>query len=251
MANALVSLSKVNKIYGDKVKTHVLFDIYLEIAESKFVAIIGPSGSGKSTLLNILGALDRPTDGKIIINGQDLSLLNENQLADFRNEVMGFIFQFHYLLPEFTALENVLIPFLIRRGRADQETTARALELLEKLGLGEQVKKPINQLSGGQQQRVAIARALINKPRLILADEPTGSLDTKSGGAVLELLRQINVENRTTFLVVTHDRTVAAKADQIIELVDGRIFRSYLPEELGSTQTWYDGLNAYACSVDE
>lgn len=247
MADILVKLSKVNKIYGDKVKTHVLFDIDLEIEDSKFIGIIGPSGSGKSTLLNILGALDRPTTGELIIDGENITLLNENRLADFRNRVMGFIFQFHYLLPEFTSLENVLIPFFIRNGKADKPTTARAMELLERLELGDQAKKPISQLSGGQQQRVAIARALINKPRLILADEPTGSLDTKNSAKVLELLREINRENKTTFLVVTHDRAVATKADRIIELVDGRINKSYLPEELGETSTW-SNLDNYACT---
>jgi len=181
MADTLVFLDSINKIYGKEIQTHVLFDVSLEIPRGQFLALIGPSGSGKSTLLNILGALDRPSSGFIHINNQDLNQLNDNQLADFRNRSMGFVFQFHYLLPEFTTIENVLLPYWIGKGKPAKSKIEEAGRLLERVGLGNQINKRITLLSGGQQQRVAIARALLNRPQLILADEPTGSLDTKSG----------------------------------------------------------------------
>lgn len=248
MDNIIVQLQKINKYYGDTIKNQVLFDIDLDIAEGKIIALIGPSGSGKSTLLNILGTLDKPSYGNIIIKNQDMGELNEDQLADFRNKFLGFIFQFHYLLPEFNALENVLMPYQIaHRGMPSKEIQEKATVLLEKVGLGDKIYSRINNLSGGQQQRVAIARALINQPKLILADEPTGNLDTKSSEQTLELLRNINLEFGSTFIIVTHDRNVASKTDRIIELVDGRIYRDLLPNELGQAKTW-DELFTYSCT---
>ena len=230
MDNILVSLDSVNKVYGDEVKTQVLFDVSLEIPQGQFLALIGPSGSGKSTLLNILGALDRPSSGTILINQQNLVQLNENQLADFRNKFLGFVFQFHYLLPEFTTIENVLLPYWIGKGKPNRQMFNEAQRLIERVGLANQINKRINLLSGGQQQRVAIARALLNRPQLILADEPTGALDTKSGEQVLDLMQEINDENNTTFIVVTHDRNVALRAERIIELIDGRICKDFFPQ---------------------
>ncbi|MGC8778676.1 MAG: ABC transporter ATP-binding protein, partial [Candidatus Caldatribacteriaceae bacterium] len=176
----LVALQKVNKIYGEAVKYQVLFDITMTVPRGQFLALIGPSGSGKSTLLNLIGALDRPTSGDILIQGQNLNHFSDEALARFRNKFLGFIFQFHYLLPEFNALENVLIPYWIGSGKPGQEIVERAMHLLEQVGLRDVAKKRINLLSGGQQQRVAIARALLNAPQLVLADEPTGALDTKT-----------------------------------------------------------------------
>lgn len=247
MAENLLKLQKINKVYGVEVQNQVLFDIDLEIPQGQFLALIGPSGSGKSTLMNILGALDRANSGDIIIDGQPLNGLNENQLADFRNRIMGFIFQFHYLFPDFTALENILIPAQIYSGISVQPAVrARAIELLQRVGLGDKAEAKIRNLSGGQQQRVAIARALINTPKLVLADEPTGSLDTKTSEQIMQLLQEINREIGTTFVIVTHDRKIAAQADRIVELVDGRIYHNYLPGELGQAKAWED-LKAYSC----
>jgi len=250
MADLLVSLDSINKIYGIEIKTQVLFDVTLEIPRGQFLALIGPSGSGKSTLLNILGALDRPSSGLIKINNQDLNRLNDNQLADFRNKFLGFIFQFHYLLPEFTTLENVLIPYWIGRGKPGQSVITEARQLIDRVGLVSQMNKRINRLSGGQQQRVAIVRALLNHPQLILADEPTGALDTISGGQALDLMQEINAENHTTFIVVTHDRNVALRAERIVELIDGRICKDFLPHDLGKEKS-LEILETHACILDE
>ncbi|MEN3185989.1 MAG: ABC transporter ATP-binding protein, partial [Atribacterota bacterium] len=170
----LVTVQNVNKIYGTAIQYQVLFNITLNVPGGQFLALIGPSGSGKTTLLNIIGALDRPTSGAVFIRGQNLNHLSDEDLARFRNKFLGFVFQFHYLLPEFNALENVLIPYSISSGKPNKEIVERAMYLLERVGLKEAIKKRINLLSGGQQQRVAIARALLNSPQLILADEPTG-----------------------------------------------------------------------------
>jgi len=250
MDNVLVSLDSVNKVYGDEVKTQVLFDVSLEIPQGQFLALIGPSGSGKSTLLNILGALDRPSSGTILINQQNLVQLNENQLADFRNKFLGFVFQFHYLLPEFTTIENVLLPYWIGKGKPNRQMFNEAQRLIERVGLANQINKRINLLSGGQQQRVAIARALLNRPQLILADEPTGALDTKSGEQVLDLMQEINDENNTTFIVVTHDRNVALRAERIIELIDGRICKDFFPQIVGKEKS-IEILESHACVWDD
>ena len=219
----IVELKNITKIYGDKVKTQVLFGLNLSIEKGSFNAIIGQSGSGKSTLLNILGTLDRPTDGEIIINGVDTKSMNTNQLAKLRNETLGFIFQFHYLLPEFTALENVLMPYRIMGKKIDDKVMERANELIDLVGLTKVKNNPATQMSGGQQQRTAIARSLMNNPSIILADEPTGNLDSDTTEQIYDLMRQINKKYNTTFIIITHDQHVAEKTDRIIEVKDGRI----------------------------
>ena len=222
MSNIL-ELVNVNKIYGTEIKNHVLHDINLSFEAGSFNSIIGQSGSGKSTLLNIIGTLDRATTGDVLIDGKNIKEMNANQLADYRNETIGFVFQFHYLLPEFTALENVLMPYLIRNGRVTKEIKARAEESMRLVGL-ESVKNNLStKMSGGQQQRTAIARALINDPKIVLADEPTGNLDSDTTEETYDLLRDINQKSGTTFIVITHDRRIAEKADRIIEIKDGRI----------------------------
>ena len=223
MDKHILKLENVNKIYGTVVKTHALKDLSLTIGESSFNAIIGQSGSGKSTLLNIIGALDNPTSGKVYINDKDISEMKTNQLADVRNQTLGFIFQFHYLLPEFTTMENVLMPYWMNNINPPKEIIDKANYLLDKMGLSEVKEKLTTQISGGQQQRTAIARSLINNPRLILADEPTGNLDSENTKTVYDLLRDINREFGTTFILVTHDQRVAEMADRIIELKDGII----------------------------
>jgi len=221
----IIELNKINKIYGEKtpVPTQVLFDLSLEIEESSFNSIIGQSGSGKSTLLNILGTLDKATSGEVFINGKNTQAMTKNQLSNLRNETIGFIFQFHYLLPEFTAFENVLMPYRISKKPITKEVIDRANELLDIVGLTKVKNNLAINMSGGQQQRVAIARSLINNPKIILADEPTGNLDSDTTEQVYELLRSINQRFKTTFIVITHDRHIAEKADRIIEIKDGRI----------------------------
>lgn len=241
----LLSLKNVNKIYGDKVKTQVLSDINVSFQQREFSAIIGQSGSGKSTMLNIIGTLDRPTSGGVYALGRDLTGLSDDQLAVFRNRMMGFIFQFHYLLPEFTALENVLIPFWLGQGSPPAEKMKLARELLERVGVAERMNNKSTDLSGGQQQRVAIARALINRPRLILADEPTGNLDSDSAAQVNELMREINQEFGTTFIIVTHDRHIAAQCDRVIEIKDGRIVQDYLTAGKDHKCKWDDLAPSY------
>lgn len=201
---------------------HALRGVNMEIFPNEMVGIIGPSGSGKSTLLGIIGGLDSPTDGMIEIDGLDITRMNENQLTDVRNQKIGFIFQFFNLIPTLTAWENVALPIefaQMRRRKPDQ----RAKELLAMLGLGDRLHHRPNELSGGQQQRVAIARALANDPPILLADEPTGNLDSKSGDAVLAALNAIRDENGTTVVLVTHDPKLAAQMDRVLTLVDGTI----------------------------
>jgi lipoprotein-releasing system ATP-binding protein len=208
----------------------------MEAHAGQFVAIIGQSGSGKSTLLNILGALDTPTEGQVLIDGIDIGALDSNGLADLRGNKVGFVFQFHHLLEEFTCLENALMPVTIQKGRPTREDTAYAVKLLERVGLGSQLKKRANQMSGGQQQRNAIVRALTNKPKLVLADEPTGNLDSRSGAEVFALMREIARETGVAFLMVTHDDRLAQQADRILKIEDG-----YMQEEVPRAQvdsTW-------------
>ena len=219
----IMELKEITKIYGSKIKTQVLFGINLAFEEGSFNSIIGQSGSGKSTLLNILGSLDRPTSGDIIINGKNTKNMGTVELAQLRNESLGFIFQFHYLLPEFTALENVLMPYRISKKPITQQVIDYANELLDIVGLTRVKNNLAVNMSGGQQQRVAIARSLMNNPKIILADEPTGNLDSDSTEQVYELLRKINHKYGTTFIIITHDRHIAEKADRIIEIKDGRI----------------------------
>lgn len=225
MDNILLKTDNITKEFGKEIKSQVLFGINLEIHAGEFISMIGASGSGKSTLLNILGALDRPTTGAVMIDGTNLGLLNDDQLAYFRNRTIGFIFQSHFLLPQFTVLENVLIPYLIYAGKAPKEIRARALELLDRVGLSHRRDNRANAISGGEQQRVAIARSLMNNPGLILADEPTGNLDSKNTQNVFELLKAINRDYQTTFIMVTHDHTLAEKCDRLLELKDGLIIQ--------------------------
>jgi len=222
MSNML-EIKGINKIYGEEIKTQVLYDINLSFEQGSFNSIIGQSGSGKSTILNIMGTLDKATSGEIIIDGKNVKNMSNNQLAALRNSTIGFVFQFHYLLPEFTALENVLMPYEIKHGKVTKEIIKKAEDYLKLVGL-EDVKNNLStKLSGGQQQRTAIARALINNPKIILADEPTGNLDSDSTETIYELLRNINQEIGTTFIIITHDKRIAEKTDRIIEIKDGRI----------------------------
>lgn len=223
MHNSIIELKKINKIYGTSVKTQVLYDLNLDIKEGSFNSIIGQSGSGKSTLLNIVGTLDKPTSGEVYIDGRRTDQMKKNELADLRNRTMGFVFQFHYLLPEFTALENVLMPHRIIDERVSRETIDRANELMSLVGLDKVKNNLATNMSGGQQQRTAIARALMNNPKIILADEPTGNLDSDTTETIYNLLRDINKKYKTTFIVITHDRRIAEKADRIIEIKDGKI----------------------------
>lgn len=201
---------------------NALKGINLEINPGEFTAIMGPSGSGKSTLLNMIGALDRPTKGNVIINGRDLSQLNDNQVADLRNTEIGFIFQFFNLIPRMDALGNVELPMAIK-GTGRRKRHDRAEKLLSLVGLGDRTDHKPSQLSGGEQQRVAIARSLANNPVLILADELTGNLDSRTGKEIMELLRRLNTEEGKTFVLITHDPMVGQNTDRIIQFKDGLI----------------------------
>jgi len=219
----ILELKNINKIYGTDIKTQVLYDINLSFEEGSFNSIIGQSGSGKSTLLNLIGTLDKPTSGEIRINDVAVSAMNQNQLAVLRNNTLGFVFQFHYLLPEFTALENVLMPYEIKHGKITKEIIKKAEDIMDLVGLKQVKNNLATKMSGGQQQRTAIARALINEPKIILADEPTGNLDSDSTETIYQLLRNINETYKTTFIIITHDRKIAEKAYRIVEIKDGKI----------------------------
>jgi putative ABC transport system ATP-binding protein len=200
---------------------HVLKGIDLDIFKNQYVALMGPSGSGKSTLMNLLGCLDTPTEGTYVLNGSDVSALDDNALAEIRNNEIGFVFQTFNLLPRSTALENVALP-LVYAGWGKEERIARASEVLEQVGLGDRMDHKPNQLSGGQRQRVAVARALVNKPALILADEPTGNLDSKTSMEIMKLFDEIQAAGNTVVLV-THEEDIAQRAKRVIRLVDGNI----------------------------
>jgi lipoprotein-releasing system ATP-binding protein len=223
MVDALIELRGVRKTYGlgTPVATEVLHGIDLRIERGEFVALIGPSGSGKSTLLNIIGLLEPMTSGEYLLLGRAVASLGDAELTQRRGDTLGFVFQFHHLLPAFTALENVLMPQLIAQGRFSAADRALGLALLDKVGLAAAAHKRPRELSGGMQQRVAIARALSHGCPLVLADEPTGNLDTHSADDVFALMRRFNAEQGTAFLIVTHDPRLAARCDRIIELVDG------------------------------
>lgn len=226
----ILRLEAVRKSYavGTPAETEVLHGIDLRLEAGEFAALIGPSGSGKSTLLNLIGLLDRPSSGRILLTGQETGRLSERELTQLRGEALGFVFQFHHLVGAFSARENVLLPLFAARGRLERGMQAAADELLAAVGLAQFGDRPPSQLSGGQQQRVAIARALIADPVLVLADEPTGNLDTTTADEVFALLRRFNQERGTAFLIVTHDPRLAARCDRIIELVDGRIVTDQL-----------------------
>ncbi|HPW73726.1 MAG: ABC transporter ATP-binding protein [Methanothrix sp.] len=218
----IIVLKDLSKIYGDGVQVRALDGISLRIKAGEFVAIVGPSGSGKSTLLNMIGLLDTPSQGHITLKGIDVSRASPDERARLRNQELGFVFQYHHLIPEFTALENVMMPMLIAN-KSKAEAHLRAEELLASVGLGDRLHSRPNQLSGGQNQRVAVARALANDPSIVIGDELTGNLDTKSSQLIYNLLRELNRKINQTFILVTHDMTLAEKTDRILRIVDGKI----------------------------
>ena len=218
----IVETRELAKVYGDGAEVRALDGVTLRITQKEFVSVMGPSGSGKSTLLHLIGALDRPTSGQVIVAGQDLAKVKN--LDRFRSQTVGFVFQLHNLIPTLTALENVEIPLYEQR-ISGRERRERARELLELVGLGERLRHLPSALSGGERQRVAIARALANKPALVLADEPTGDLDSQSGAEVIALMHDLNRELGTTVIVVTHDPAVARQTERIVVLDSGRIVR--------------------------
>ena len=217
---SIVELNDLKKYY-DEGTTKALDGISLKIEEGEFVSIVGSSGSGKSTLLNMIGALDKPDSGMINVDG--INLLESDDLSKFRREKIGFIFQLHYLIPNLTAKENVLIPLLSTKNNLSKSDEEKAEELLKNIGLEEKIDQIPTKMSGGQRQRVAIARALINDPKIILADEPTGALDTKTSDVILELLKDLHNKSNVTLIIVTHDPEVAKQADRIITVRDGKI----------------------------
>jgi lipoprotein-releasing system ATP-binding protein len=224
-AEALIELSGLTKSYGigTSVETEVLHGIDFTLQRGEFAALIGPSGSGKSTLLNIVGLLERMTTGAYRLLGQSVADLDDAALTARRGDTLGFVFQFHHLLPAFSAVENVMLPSLVKNGQFTDAVRANAMHLLDRVGLKTAADKKPAQLSGGMQQRVAIARALSRGCPLVLADEPTGNLDTRSADDVFALLRDFNREDGTAFLIVTHDSSLARRCDRIVELIDGRI----------------------------
>ncbi len=218
----MLLVENVHKYYGD---LHVVKGVNLNISKGEIASIVGKSGAGKSTLLHIIGTLDQPDQGKILIGGIDVTKLSGRELAQFRNQKIGFIFQFHHLLAEFTALENTFIPSIIK-GDSLSQASIRAKQLLEYLGLGERLEHKPGQLSGGEQQRVAIARALINQPDIILADEPSGNLDSETSQDIHKMLFQLRQDFNQTFIIVTHNQELAAMSDRILTMRDGVLFES-------------------------
>jgi len=221
--NNIVELHNIDKTYPGGGGSQVLFGIELSFEAGSFNSIVGQSGSGKTTLLNIMGTLDKPDRGEVIITGKRTDVMSKDKVAELRNEVIGFIFQFHFLLPEFTALENVLIPCRIKQNHLSKEVLKRADDLFDLVGIAKVKHNPATRMSGGQQQRTAIIRALINNPKIILADEPSGNLDSVNTEGIYQTFRDINKEFGTTFIIVTHDRRIADQTDRIVEIQDGRI----------------------------
>ncbi|MCE9687801.1 MULTISPECIES: lipoprotein-releasing ABC transporter ATP-binding protein LolD [Shewanella] len=223
MQDVLLRVENVSKDYHDgAVTTRVLSEVELQLFKGEQLAIVGSSGSGKSTLLHIMGTLDAPSSGRVLLLEEDLYRVSARRQSQIRNQELGFIYQFHHLLPEFTALENVAMPAFIQ-GRARQQALAEAGALLERVGLGHRMSHIPAELSGGERQRVAIARALINKPKLVLADEPTGNLDAVSGDAVYALIRELAEQLGTAFVVVTHDHKLASRMDRQVTMKDGKL----------------------------
>ena len=223
MADAMVELKDVKRVYGTKNLTCALRGVSFKVNHGEFAAIVGPSGSGKSTLLNLIGALDKPSEGDVFIAGQSLKTMDDTGLATLRRKNLGFVFQFHYLLPDFTVLENVLMPYFLDHGTPTSLELKQAKSLLERVGLHDRMDNRSVDLSGGQQQRVAIARALAAKKPLVLADEPTGNLDTTNSHEIFRLMCEFNQQDGTTFLLVTHDTLLAKQTDRVITVVDGLI----------------------------
>lgn len=222
-SDVLIQVERLSKAYENASKVWALNEISFEVHQGEFLSIMGPSGSGKTTLLNLVGTLDKPTLGKVLFSGQDTAELRGDQLADFRREHIGFIFQLFHLLPELTALENVMLPLMPLRRRLPFSLEAHAMDLLKMVGLAERAGHLPGQLSGGEQQRVAIARALINHPKVLLADEPTGNLDTNSGQRIIDLLLQLNQTIGLTVLMATHNPELAKQTHRILELRDGHL----------------------------
>lgn len=224
MKGIVLKAENIHKIFwlGKGVKLHVLKGIDLEVKKGEIIAIVGASGAGKSTLLHILGTLDRPSDGKVYVDGVDVFQMNDVELSKFRNKKIGFVFQFHHLLPEFTAIENVAMPAMIA-GKRFNEVKDRAYELLKEVGLADRIEHKPSELSGGEQQRVAVARALMNSPEIILADEPSGNLDSQNAEALHDLIVELNKKHGQTFIIATHNEKLAERADRIVKIVDGRI----------------------------
>lgn len=217
----IIETQSLCKSYKDGVVLEVLKDIDIAIEAGEFVCIVGPSGSGKSTLMNILGLLDRPSRGAVLYKGQEVSSKDDTFLAYLRNRHMGFVFQDHLLLPEFDALHNVMMPMLIRRHKNRSAIKEKAHSFLSMVGLADRITHKPSQLSGGQKQRVAVARALVNSPEVVLADEPTGNLDQKTGHTVWDMMLKLNDTQKITFIIVTHDAALAKRSSRIIEIVDG------------------------------
>ena len=225
-ANAVLSCRNLSKRYEEGPQSvTVLDDLQLELLPGERVAIVGSSGAGKSTLLNMLGGLDTPSSGSVWLAGEQLSALNEKQRGLLRNRALGFVYQFHHLLAEFTALENVCMPLLIGK-TSISEARQRATELLERVGLGHRLSHKPAELSGGERQRVAIARALVNRPGLVLLDEPTGNLDNHTAQGIQELMRELSSQSQTAFLIVTHDLQLARQMDRVLSLEDGKLVRA-------------------------
>jgi lipoprotein-releasing system ATP-binding protein len=222
-SEVVIALTGVEKSFGEEVRTQVLRGVDLELRRGEFVALTGPSGSGKSTLLNLLGLLDRPTGGRIEVLGTDIATLDDQALTRLRGRTLGFVFQFHHLLSGFTAAENVALPGAALAGRLEPAMLEHARALLALVGLADRAEFRPTQLSGGQQQRVAIARALALDPAIVLADEPTGNLDSASAEEIFALMRRIHHERRTTFLIVTHDRALADRCERQLVMTDGRL----------------------------
>ena len=225
----IVQLENVYKDYiQGREPVHVLHDVSMTVEQGEYIAIMGPSGSGKTTLMNVLGCLDVPTSGTYLLNGQDIGSLSDDALADIRNSSIGFVFQHFYLMPKMTALDNVALP-LLYRGVSLKDRRARATAALKLMGLEDRMDFYPNQLSGGQQQRVAIARAIVGSPKLLLADEPTGALDTASGVQIMDIFRRLS-QRGITIIMITHEMAIAQKADKIYHILDGRLYTDGVPD---------------------